>query len=580
MLRFQAMFGSCARLLGSTLIGLLLTVGPAPMRAEVDDLYSKSLLAAQQALEQYGRVDDRVQNQRLQEIGYRVAQASRFEKYPFSFYLIDIPEPNAFALPGGQIFITRGMLALGLDDDELAALLGHEIAHVTLEHGTRIQRRAALLNGLSAALLIGAVAGSDNSDRRQRHPGEVYDAGGGDLVQGTAAASAVVTELLIRNYSRTFEDEADLEGQRWAAGAGFEPRGAGTMMAKLSAAVPQDHSYGYWRTHPFSDLRVRSAQARGKQLRAQPEQDPADYRRETQRKLLAPIESTKAPELKRLLEDSAVTAWPRGPAADAIRLARLHERRDRLMQAGALSRNYTTLIDAYDRVRQQVLDLDPDSSLPSKLEAEISEIRGLRADARTAFVEAWAGGVLQTESLEALLANYPDFEQRTVARLQLADRYARLERSAEAVDQYLAVIEEDPNSEAAGSANNALSSLVASVDDLCALEKLRQQKVAAEIARRAGEELDRAATSFSSLKAGADYLACSPGSEETDQVRQRLEVLAQSRLADVLLHQKIGNSAKAVQGIDEILTHAPWTDAADRLRHQQRRAAGLEDAPS
>lgn len=570
----------CARLVGCTLIGLLLTAGAAPVRGQVDDMYNKSLLAAQRALEQYGRVDDPEQNRRLQEIAYRVAQASRFEKYPFSFYLIDIPEPNAFALPGGQIFITRGMLALDLDDDELAALLGHEIAHVALEHGTRIQRRAALLNGLSAALLIGAVAGSDNSGRQQRYPGEVYDAGGGDLVQGTAAASALVTELLIRNYSRTFEDEADLEGQRWAAGAGFDPRGAGAMMAKLSAAVPQDHSYGYWRTHPFSDLRVRSAQARGKQLKAQPEQDPADYRRETQRKLLAAIEATEAPELERLLEDSAVAAWPRGPAADAIRLARLHERRDRVMHAGALSRNYTTLIDAYDHVRRQVLDLDPDSSLPPKLETEIDEIRELRAGARTAFVEAWAAGVLQTEALEALLANYPDFDQRTAARLQLADRYARLERYTEAVDQYLAVIDEEPDSEAAGSANNALASLLASVDDLCALDKLGRQKVAPEIARRAGEELERTATSFSSLKAGADYLACSPSGKETDEVRKRLEVLAESRLADVLLHQKIGNGAKAVEGINDILTHAPWTDAADRLRREQRRAAGLEETPS
>ena len=77
-------------------------------------------------------------------IGYRLAQESKFQDFPFTFYLIDMPEPNAFALPGGQIFITKGMLDLGLNDDMLAGLLGHEIGHVVLKHGTRIQRRATL----------------------------------------------------------------------------------------------------------------------------------------------------------------------------------------------------------------------------------------------------------------------------------------------------------------------------------------------------------------------------------------------------------------------------------------------------
>lgn len=583
LLRFKAMLGSptetTGRRLFRPLMAVVLATATAPAAAQIDDIYSKSLLAAHRALEDYGTVDDPDQERRLQEIGYRVAQASRFETYPLSFYLIDIPEPNAFALPGGQIFVTRGMMALDLDNDELAALVGHEIAHVALEHGTRIQRRAALLNGLSAAVLIGAVAGSD-SERPQRLPGEVYESNSGDLVQGTMAASALVTELLIRNYSRTFEDEADLEGQRWAAGAGFEPRGAGTMMAKLGAAIPQDHSYGYWRTHPFNDLRVRAAQARGRQLKAQPQHDPDDYRRETQRKLLGAIEGVDNPGLKGLLEDSAVDAWPRGPASESIRLDRLHDKRDALAERDPLSRDYSALIDAYEEVRLTVAELDGDSDLPTRIAAEIDEIEALRSAARVDFVAAWDRGVLQTESLQALLANYPDFEHRTTARLQLADRYARLERLSDAVDQYLAVIEQAPESEPASRAHTALATLVDSVVDLCALETLRRQEVAADVAAKAREKLRRAATSFSSLKAGADYLACAEDGEESEKVRQRLEVLAESRLADVLLHQKIGNGAKAVQGIDDILTHAPWTEAADRLRRQQRQAAGLEDTPS
>lgn len=565
----------------TTVMALTSVIAPAPASAQIDDIYEKSLIAAHQALAQFGTVEDTERGRRIQDIGYRVAQASRYEQYPLTFYLIDIPEPNAFALPGGQIFVTRGMLALDLTDDEVAALLGHEIAHVALEHGIRIQRKAALLNGLSAAVLVGVIAGSSDSNAQPRYPGEVYSGSNtGNLVEGTAAAGALVTELLMRNYSRGFEDESDLEGQRWASGAGFDPAGMGQMLAKLGAAIPQDRNYGYWRTHPFNDLRVRAAKARGEQLKAQPEREPADYRRETQRKLLAMVQHTDEPKLKRLLEDSAVVAWPRGPAADRIRLARLHERREALLAKSPLSRDYTALLDRYQQVADEVENLDPESSLPKVLKQEATEVRELRRRSRDDFLQAYQGGVIQTETLEALLANYADFEAEAEARLQLADRYARLDRPGDAVEQYLSVLEQDPDSEHGQRAQRALTALVDSVQDLCALERLRRQQLDAAVATHAGEALASAVADFVSLAAGADYLACSEDGAHVDAVRARLEVLAESRLADVLLHQSIGNAAKAVQGIDDILTHAPWTEAADRLRRQQRQAAGLEETPS
>ena len=161
------------------------------------DLFVKSLRAAQQALSQYGTVDDPAELRRVNDIGYRIAQEARFSDFPFTFHLIDMPEPNAFALPGGHIFITRGMLELELDDDMLAGLLGHEIAHVVARHGTRIQKRASLLNMLSQALLVGVMIGASQSDNnRGGTPGTVYDPYGssgsaGDIIQGTAAWEAL-----------------------------------------------------------------------------------------------------------------------------------------------------------------------------------------------------------------------------------------------------------------------------------------------------------------------------------------------------------------------------------------------------
>ncbi|MEO8277596.1 MAG: M48 family metalloprotease, partial [Thermoanaerobaculia bacterium] len=118
-----------------------------------EELFNKSLGAAVEAVEVYGSWDNPQALERVARIGYRVARESGFTDLPFSFYLADMAEPNAFALPGGQIFVTRGMIELGLTDDILAALLGHEITHVVKKHGTRLERKAMLLNILSQAVL-------------------------------------------------------------------------------------------------------------------------------------------------------------------------------------------------------------------------------------------------------------------------------------------------------------------------------------------------------------------------------------------------------------------------------------------
>lgn len=142
---------------------------PAPARlatasapAGVDiDLFQKSLAAAAEALRTYGPDRDPAALRRVADIGYRVAQETHYAGFPISFYLIDMAEPNAFALPGGQVFVTRGMLELGLTDDELAALLGHEVGHVVGQHSMKMERRATLLNVLSQALLVGAIFKAD-----------------------------------------------------------------------------------------------------------------------------------------------------------------------------------------------------------------------------------------------------------------------------------------------------------------------------------------------------------------------------------------------------------------------------------
>ena len=203
---------------GALLVSLLPVAGAQEISKP--ELFGKTLEAARGALEHYGSGDDPEALRRIADIGYELAVQSDFRDFPFSFYLIDMPVPNAFALPGGQIFVTRGMLDLGLSDDMLACLLGHEIAHVTRRHGTRMQKRATLLNILSQALLVGVMVGVDDEPENPYDPYGRPGSRKGSLVQGAAATGMVFSELLLRNYSREFEDDADVIGQRLAAAAG------------------------------------------------------------------------------------------------------------------------------------------------------------------------------------------------------------------------------------------------------------------------------------------------------------------------------------------------------------------------
>ena len=387
------------------------TTAPALQIAN-PELFGKSVAAASEAIEHYGAWDDAAAMQRVADIGYRIAAVAGFDKYPLAFFLVDMREPNAFALPGGQVFVTRGMLDLGLDDDALAALLGHEIAHVTLEHGIKMQRRAALLNALSSAVMVGVILGARGgsdvpSDVPLYGPGpERRGTSSAERIQGAVAASLILSELLLRSYSREFEDQADEEGQRLAAAAGFAPTGGEHLFGIMEERLPQSREYGYWRTHPFYEERVGAAAARGRLLRAQEPRPAEGYRVAAQETLLAyePKEAkgqeARAADLERierLLESAALTAWPQGATAERLRREDLERLRDAELADAELARDYGRVIRAYEAEMAEVRALTPESPLLAVLQTEVAALRQQADALRGKADEVVAAGVYQTE---------------------------------------------------------------------------------------------------------------------------------------------------------------------------------------
>jgi predicted Zn-dependent protease len=533
------------------------------------DLFVKSLEATRQAIEFYGSYDNPQELLRVSEIGYRIAQETRFSKYPFSFFLVDIPVPNAFALPGGQIFITRGMLDLGLTDDMLGGLMGHEIGHVVKNHGTRMQRRATLLNVLSQTLLAGVIIASDNSRDDYVPPTGGYDPTDprGDRIMGAAAAGLVVSELLLRSYSREFEDEADDEGQRYAAGAGFDPKGYRLLMDLMRTRLPESKAFGYWRTHPFFESRVRAADVRADLLTIQEEQPVDEFRQQTQATLLGLTDLAGLEEpAQRLLEDASLTAWPIGPAADEIRLDRLHETRDLELEKNLLARDYGRLLEEYERTRGQVAELDPEGGILATLDDEMSELRNEVKKISEQALEVLAGGIYETEFLETFLSNYPDSVQVTDVALELGDAYARLQRPEAAAKMYLRAWKRDPGSEAGRRAQSGLRILTPMIEDLSVLERLTAEVADPELQRIAEEQLDKSVASFSNLSNGATFLKEFPTHGHSKAVTARINKLAEDLLGEATLYQRVGDNAKALDRINLILTEAPFSPAAEKLR--------------
>ena len=571
---------------------------PALAAAEPDvELFEKSLKAAAEAVRVYGAWDEPAELRRVAEIGYRVAQETSYRDFPISFYLIDLAEPNAFALPGGQIFVTRGMLAIGLGDDELAALLGHEIAHVVEKHGIRIERRATLLNILTQVAVVGAMVTADRSsspDPRLPYPYNV-DRGSdaSDVITGTYATGIILSELLLRSYSREFEDEADLHGQRWAAAAGFAADGAQRLMAVLGSRLPDSKEYGYWRTHPYFEQRVIVAEIRARSLRADPPRPADEFRSWSQRRILDFGANVKpeprkaeprqperpAPEPQRadaspdaelaafgvrdLVERAALTAWPKGVEAERLRLERIHRARERLLARVPLGRDYGLLLAAYDRELADVEALDPGSELLVSLGTE----RAALADESLALLpqalEVWRGGVYETGFLEKFVSNWPTAPEVPIVALALGEAYSRTGRQADAVSMFLRA--EKGEGAAAAAARRGLRALGPALDQLTALAELATQDQDAELATAAAARLAAIAPTYSEIESGAAYLERFPDGEHAATVAGRLNILADNLYGEVVLYQGIGDHVKAIERIQKILTYAPTSPAAQKL---------------
>jgi predicted Zn-dependent protease len=234
----------------AALAGVLPVIGactvaiPPPNSAEEQRVIAQGAEYDQIITAQYGVYEDAELEAYVDRVGERIAAVSQWPSLPWTFRVLDSAAVNAFAIPGGYIYVTRGLLAHMNSEAELAGVLGHEAAHVTGRHSAEQQRRATFA---TLGLLLGGVVSSD------------FAAFGLD----TGLAQTAVGLTLLR-YSRGQELESDEVGIGYAVAAGYDPSGIGSFFATLQAIEQQNGGRGVpgWAsTHPEVDDRI--ARSRG-----------------------------------------------------------------------------------------------------------------------------------------------------------------------------------------------------------------------------------------------------------------------------------------------------------------------------
>ncbi len=199
---------------------------------------------------EYGEVKDQALVNYVRQVGAKVTKVTERPDVQYKFFVLDSPVVNAFALPGGYIYVSRGLLALANNEAELAAVLAHETGHITGRHSAE-RYSTGVVTSLGANILSAVI-----------------DSG------GVTQALGLGSDLYLKSYSRGQENEADSLGLRYMTQAGYDPAAMTSFLYSLQQSSALDarlegrasSEVSYFSTHPATSDRVAKTQAEASQF--------------------------------------------------------------------------------------------------------------------------------------------------------------------------------------------------------------------------------------------------------------------------------------------------------------------------
>jgi predicted Zn-dependent protease len=212
-------------------------------------------------------LDDPLLEDWLQGVGDRIGPYSNRPSQEFHFFIVRDRDINAFATIGGYIAVNAGLILATTSEDELAAVMSHEIAHVTQNHLLRaVEEQKKDTLPIALAMLAAVIATSKSNSTSA-----------GNAAEAAVAAGTGLMEQMQINFTRDNETEADHVGIQTLARAGYDPLAMASFFGRLQAAYRSDENYGPYKTpdflqdHPVTTTRISDALDRARQIQSKPD---------------------------------------------------------------------------------------------------------------------------------------------------------------------------------------------------------------------------------------------------------------------------------------------------------------------
>ena len=226
-------------------------VSQSELTPQVERRLGESIMREVRADRSYS--DDAEVTDYLNTLGYKLVAASADSRQEFNFFLINDPQVNAFALPGGFVGINSGLILTAQSESELAGVVSHEVAHVTQRHMARMLAQQKQSQILSLAALAVAILAARSSP---------------DMSSAAIVASQASMVQSMLNYTRDHEREADRVGFQVLEKAGFDPHAMALFFERMqrSTRFYESNAPAYLRTHPITYERIADMQNRAQSL--------------------------------------------------------------------------------------------------------------------------------------------------------------------------------------------------------------------------------------------------------------------------------------------------------------------------
>lgn len=258
-------------------------------------------MSAREIAQQVPVMTDATTTEYVRQLGARLAQHAPGFKFPYQFAVVGTREINAFALPGGPIFVNAGTIAAAKNEGELAGVMAHEISHIALRHGTNQASKAYI-----AQKGLGILS-------------EVFGGEGGDLGSIVGSIGGAGANMIFLKFGRTAETQADLEGARLMAAAGYDPRDMASFFEKLQAQGGQ-RTPEMLSDHPDPGNRIAAINQAMPSLRVsqKPVRDTNEFQQVKARLTGGAVKSTAEPRRVGPRDPAGIepTSRPPAPAAE------------------------------------------------------------------------------------------------------------------------------------------------------------------------------------------------------------------------------------------------------------------------